>query len=117
MKLALAAIKPDVESNLANRFGRCTYFIIYDTVTRTWDSLPNPASDSHGGAGTQAAQFVANLGIKALISGKIGPKACSVLETANIQVIETKSGKISNLIDDFIEGKLGAAEGRSDNLA
>ena len=38
------------------------------------------------GAGTSSAQLIVNAGIKALITGKVGPNAAMVLKTAGVSV-------------------------------
>ena len=69
MKLAITGGTPQIKTQLERRFGRCAYFIIVDTETRAWEAFPNPAADARGGAGTQAAQFLANRVLRLLSAG------------------------------------------------
>ena len=86
MKLAITSSSTEFDAPLEARFGRCIYFIIVDSGTREFRALPNPAADSQHGAGTQAAQFIANQGVGAVISGSFGPNAFSVLESAGVKM-------------------------------
>ncbi len=66
------------------RFGRGAYFLVVDTDTLEWQAHPNPGVGASGGAGTLAAQFVANQKAKAVISGDFGPNAYEALQAAGV---------------------------------
>jgi len=102
MKLAITGGTPQIETQLERRFGRCAYFIIVDTETRAWETFPNPAVDARGGAGTQAAQFLANQGVEAVISGDFGPNAFTALDAASILMYSAQEGQADTLVDDFL---------------
>ena len=106
MKLAITGGTPQFETQLERRFGRCAYFIIVDTETRAWESFPNPAVEARGGAGTQAAQFLANQGVEAVISGDFGPNAFTALDAASIQMVSAQEGQAKTLVDDFLAERL-----------
>ena len=106
MKLALSVGTPQLEASLERRFGRCAFFIIVDTETREWESHPNPAADARGGAGTQAAQFLANHGAEAIVSGDFGPNAFMALDAAGIAMYTARTGQVEALIDDFLSERL-----------
>ena len=69
------------------RFGRAHLFCVYNTQTKTTEFLKNENIDANGGAGTKTAEKVAELGVSKVISGHFGPKAKSLLEKLNIQMI------------------------------
>jgi len=106
MKLAITGGTPQIETQLERRFGRCAYFIIVDTETRAWEAFPNPAAEARGGAGTQAAQFLANQGVEAVISGDFGPNAFTALDAASIQMYTAQEGQADTLVDDFLAERL-----------
>ena len=106
MKLAITSSSTEFDAPLEARFGRCKYFIIVDSGTRDFRALPNPAADSQHGAGTQAAQFIANQGVGAVISGSFGPNAFSVLESAGVKMYEATQGSIEALFESFLAGQL-----------
>ena len=106
MKLAITASTPQINSQLERRFGRCAYFLMVDTETRAWESLPNPAVQASGGAGPQAAQFLADQGVDAIVSGDYGPKAFTALDSAGIQIYSAQEGQAEALLNDFLNGNL-----------
>ena len=86
MKICISSSGTDLGSNVDPRFGRCPYFIVYDTDTDKFEYLENESRNAMGGAGIQAAQFVVNKGISTVISGAIGPNSFKVFNTANINI-------------------------------
>jgi len=67
MKIAVCAQGQGMEAPVDPRFGRCRYFVIVDTENETVDSKQNSAAGAPGGAGIQAAQFIANQGVDVLL--------------------------------------------------
>ncbi|NTW26680.1 MAG: diguanylate cyclase, partial [Lentimicrobium sp.] len=41
MKIAITSTGNSMESTIDQRFGRCAYFVIYDSTTRSIDFIPN----------------------------------------------------------------------------
>jgi predicted Fe-Mo cluster-binding NifX family protein len=107
MKIVITTVSPDLDGEVDPRFGRGSYFLAVDTETLAWEAHPNPAQDSAGGAGTQAAQFVAGLGAQAVISGDFGPNAYQALEAAGIGMyLQGSGGKARSVIEAFKNGQL-----------
>jgi len=106
MKLALTVNKQADNPKLDRRFGRCSYFLVVDTETQKRAFLSNPGVDSERGAGTQAAQYLVNESVEAVISGHFGPNAYSVLDAAGIQMFAANEGQVDSLLADFHTGKL-----------
>jgi predicted Fe-Mo cluster-binding NifX family protein len=84
MKIILTATSPSIDSNIDARFGRGAYLILVDPDTLEWQAHPNPGVGATGGAGTLAAQFVANQNASSVISGDFGPNAYNALQAAGI---------------------------------
>ena len=106
MKLAISADGAQLEAQHDARFGRCAYFIFVDTETNAWEASPNPAINSRGGAGTQAAQFIANQGAQAIISGRFGPNAFEALNAAGIKMYAAAGGRVESVVEEFSSGQL-----------
>lgn len=68
------------------RFGRCTFFAFLDGESEQWSFKSNPGALVSSGAGIKAAQFVLDEGAEVLITGKVGPKAWKVLQSAPMEV-------------------------------
>ena len=106
MKIAITANKSKPSAALDVRFGRCKFFILFDSETQEWEAYPNPAIDASSGAGTQAAQFIANLGVEVVISGRFGPNAFSALEAAGISMFEATRGNVDVILEAYQGGEL-----------
>jgi predicted Fe-Mo cluster-binding NifX family protein len=87
MKIAITSEGNSPDSKLDRRFGRCNYFVIYDTETKSTEYIPNPNKDNIEGAGPASAQLVASKGVKKIISGEFGGKVKSIFDSLQIQLI------------------------------
>jgi predicted Fe-Mo cluster-binding NifX family protein len=106
MNIAISATGSTLEAQVDPRFGRCSYFIIADADTMSFEAFPNTAADAMGGAGIQAAQKIANKGVKVLITGNVGPNAFQTLSAAGIEVVVGASGTVKEAIEKYSKGEL-----------
>lgn len=108
MKIAISAAGPTLESVVDPRFGRAACFILYDLATRRFEAHDNKQNLSAvQGAGIQAAETVARLDAKALITGHCGPKAFRALVAAEIAVYSGVEGRtVAEAIALYEDGKL-----------
>jgi predicted Fe-Mo cluster-binding NifX family protein len=107
MKILVSAVSPDLDSPIDPRFGRAAYFIVVDTNTWDWQAHPNPATEASGGAGTQAAQYVANYGLRVVVSGDFGPNACNALHAAGIGMyLLGPSQTVRQAVENYKAGQL-----------
>jgi predicted Fe-Mo cluster-binding NifX family protein len=86
MKIVLSATSPSLDSAVDPRFGRGAYLLVVDTTTLEFEAHPNPGVSASGGAGIQAAQFVAEQKAEAALSGNFGPNAFEALKEAGISM-------------------------------
>jgi len=101
MKIAVTSQGPDLNSPVDPRFGRCQYFIIIDTDTMEYEAISNPALNATGGAGVQAAQLVVSKGVRAVLTGEVGPNAEYALSSAGVQIIRGVSGTVLDAVNFF----------------
>ncbi len=108
MKIAFPAFTEDPDNLIEARFGRAKYFVIYDTETEQFTSIPNQVDLlSPVGAGIQAAQKVIESGAQVVITGHCGPKAFKVLSSVGIKVITGAEGiKIKEALEKYKKGEL-----------
>ncbi len=107
MKIILTATSPNFDSEIEPRFGRAAYFVFVDVDTLEWQAHPNPGTSASGGAGTQAAQFLANKGAQAVISGDFGPNAYNALKAAGIDMyLLGASRTVREAVEHFKAGQL-----------
>ena len=90
MKIAITSKGNGLDSKIDPRFGRCSFFVIYDTETKGMEFLPNPNKDAQEGAGPAAVQLVASRNAVKIISGEFGIKIKSLLDSLKIQMIVQK---------------------------
>ncbi|HBX52536.1 MAG: hypothetical protein A2275_12905 [Bacteroidetes bacterium RIFOXYA12_FULL_35_11] len=104
MKVAITSTGNTLKSTIDQRFGRCAYFVIYDTETKSIEFIPNPNKDAEEGAGPASVQLVAAKNVNKIISGEFGMKIKSLLDSLKIQMIILKEKEktitdIINLLD------------------
>jgi predicted Fe-Mo cluster-binding NifX family protein len=87
MKVAITSAGDNPDSKLDSRFGRCSYFVIYDTETRGTEFIPNPNKENVEGAGPASVQLVAAKGAKKVVSGEFGAKVKSIFDQLQIQLV------------------------------
>lgn len=113
MKLIISISGNKLESPFDPRFGRAAAFCFVDSETGEWTVHENPALSASGGAGVQAAQFVAKLGAQAVISGAYGPNAFDALSPAGIEMylaLTSDNLTAADVLALFKAGKLTKAE-------
>ena len=101
MKIAITSTGDTLNATIDSRFGRCAYFAIYNTETKSTEFILNPGKEAQEGAGPAAVQFVAAQKISNIVSVEFGTKIKPLLESLNIEMItpENSANKISELID------------------
>jgi predicted Fe-Mo cluster-binding NifX family protein len=101
MKVAITSTGNSLDSTIDQRFGRCAFFVIYDTETGGVEILPNPNRDAQEGAGPASVQLVASRDVKKIISGEFGVKIKSLLDSLGIQMVVYKEPEktVQSIID------------------
>ncbi|MCD6152146.1 MAG: NifB/NifX family molybdenum-iron cluster-binding protein, partial [Deltaproteobacteria bacterium] len=106
MKIAVSSSGSNMDAQVDSRFGRCQFFIIYDTDSGSFESLANDFQGASGGAGTQAAQMVVSKGVNSVLTGNCGPNAFAVLQDAGVQVVTGAAGTVGEAVKNFEQGSL-----------
>ena len=101
MNIVITSTGNNLEAQFDLRFGRASFFCVYNEDTKQVDFVENKNKDAQGGAGTKTAEKMVELEIKKIISGDFGPKAKEMLEKFNIQMVifNDDSQTIQNIID------------------
>lgn len=108
MKVAVSSIGKSLESKVSTLFGRCLYFIIAEVENRKIrkiEAVENMSAGQRGGAGISAAREIAEKGVKAVITGNLGPRASDVLKQFKIEAYKG-SGSVNDALEKFMAGKL-----------
>ncbi len=101
MKVAITSTGNNLEAKLDERFGRCAYFVIYDTETKATEYIPNPNKEAEDGAGPASVQLVASREVGKVVAGEFGQKIKSLLDSLKIQMIVMK--KQNTTIQEIID--------------
>ncbi len=106
MKVAISSTGDNLDSNIDPRFGRCNMFLIVDTETMATELKTNNSVTAAHGAGIGAAQTVASMGVKAVITGHVGPNAHMALSGAKVDIYTVSGGTIRNAVEKLKSGEL-----------
>jgi len=87
MKIAIATSENHVKSPVDAHFGRCNWFCIFDTDTKTTIFIENASRHQVEKAGREAADILVEHGITIAIAGRFGSKVVEVFQAKNIQMI------------------------------
>jgi len=107
MKLCISSTGSDLSSQVDPRFGRCAYFIFYDTDNDKFEVVQNTNAMGASGVGIQSAQLVINKGAQVVITGNVGPNAFGVFSSARIDIISGVAGiTVKEAVEKFKKGEL-----------
>jgi predicted Fe-Mo cluster-binding NifX family protein len=109
MKICVSASSGSLDANVDSRFGRCPYFVVVDSETLEFTVVSNDSTNAAHGAGIQAAQTVANMGVKVVITGNVGPNAFNVLSATGIKIVTGASGSVRDAVEKYKRGQLKEA--------
>lgn len=106
MKYVITSQLNSLDSFIDSRFGRCSYFTIFDSKSKSVEFIPNPFKNVEEAAGQEAVKFLANRGVSKIISGEFGLKIKSLLDSLKIQMIiirnpQTKINEIVEMINNI----------------
>ena len=106
MKICVTSEEKTLDSKIDPRFGRCQYFLFIDTDTLQFEAMENPNNQSSGGAGIQSGQLMTSKGVKAVLTGNVGPNAFQTLKAAGIEIFVGISGTVKEALDKYKKGEL-----------
>ncbi len=110
MKICITSEGKTLDAKVDPRFGRCQNFIFFDTDTGNFEAEENVNSQFQGGAGIQSGQLVVSKGVKAVLTGNVGPNAHQVLSAAGISIFTGVSGTVKEAIEGYKNGKYKVAD-------
>ena len=115
MKICITSKGDTIDSEIDPRFGRCMYFIVYDVDTGESKAFDNENRDGSGGVGIKSAEFMASQGVRAVLTGNVGPNAFETLKSAGIKIYTGMSGKVKDAVSSFKAGNLNYTSGPTVN--
>lgn len=102
MKIAVTAKGGSLNAQMDERFGRCEYFVIVDSVTMRFNAVFNPSAAASGGAGPSAAREISRHGAEVLITGNVGGNAQQALDAAGIKVVTMAGGTVKEVVEKYL---------------
>ena len=90
MKVVITSTGDSLDDKLDHRFGRCSYFVIYDSLTGGVEILPNPNKESDLEAGPASIELISTRNVEKIVSGEFGEKIKPILDSLKIQMIVLK---------------------------
>ncbi|HAM38295.1 MAG: dinitrogenase iron-molybdenum cofactor biosynthesis protein [Elusimicrobia bacterium RIFOXYC2_FULL_34_12] len=115
MKICITSQGKTLDSQVDPRFGRCSYLIVLDTDTMQFETIENIFADASGGAGIQTGQLMVEKGVKAVLTGNVGPNAYQTLKAAGIIIYTGLSGTVSEAVGKLKNNELESKDKPSVN--
>ena len=107
MKVAVTSQGRDLNSPVDPRFGRAKFFVVVDTETGEFSAVDNSQNlNATQGAGIQAGRNVVDLGVQAVITGHVGPKAFTTLQSGGVQIYTGAAGTVTDALEQLKAGTL-----------
>jgi predicted Fe-Mo cluster-binding NifX family protein len=111
MKVAVTSQAPEMNAPVDPRFGRAKCFVVVDTDTGEFQAADNAVNlQAAQGAGIQAGRKVVELGVQAVLTGHVGPKAFATLDAGGVKVYTGASGTVADAVEQFKAGTLKPAQ-------
>jgi len=100
MIIAITAKDRTLQSEIDPRFGRAAWFMIANSLSGEVYAHENTEGvNAANGAGTSAAQLMAEYKVDIIYTGTVGPKAAEVLKKAGITYQENTTGTVEQVLD------------------
>jgi len=96
MKLAIALKGDQLTDKLDDRFGRSSYFCIYDLNTKTAKFLENKFANEKDGVGKQVVDLMIDQQVEMIIACDFGRKVRTLLENKKIQMVIIQDTSLSS---------------------
>jgi predicted Fe-Mo cluster-binding NifX family protein len=113
IKSVVTANGIDLDAPVSSVLGRCPAYVLVDTETMHVKAIENPATDTHRGAGFEAAESIVERGAQAVVTGGVGPNAFRVLQAAGVPVYLCGGGTVREAVTAYVLGRLQPMEGAS----
>jgi predicted Fe-Mo cluster-binding NifX family protein len=103
MKIAL----PSNQDQVDEHFGHCEYFTIFTIDDQNKIQSQETITPPTGcGCKSNIASVLAQMGVKYMLAGNMGPGAVNVLGMSGIQVLRGCKGKVKDVAESWLAGNL-----------
>jgi predicted Fe-Mo cluster-binding NifX family protein len=87
MRIAITSTGDNLNSKIDKHLARCSYFMVYDSVSRKGKFIKNPFQKVEKNAGIEVSLFLKKNKIKRVITTEVGTKAKDLLEELKVQIV------------------------------
>jgi len=101
MKISVAAVTKDENSEISSLGARAPFYLIFDEKGEFLETIPNPFARGGGGAGFAVAKMLADKGVKSVIAGAFGPNMAGAIEERGLKYYEV-SGNAKKVVVEVI---------------
>jgi predicted Fe-Mo cluster-binding NifX family protein len=102
MRIAVAAITMDIDSEVAKHGARAPCYLVFDDRGVLSESINNPYSRVDRAAAPQVSALLADRGITMVAAGDFGPRFVAELEQRGIDIAR-RSGPVSDVVQQLID--------------
>jgi len=106
MLVAMTSTGPYLDAKPVRTFGRCPCILFVDTETGACSGIRNPGTEAVEGAGVLLALLLVDRGVRAVITGRVGPHAMDVLTAAGIRILDLGDNNARTAIARMKKGEL-----------
>jgi predicted Fe-Mo cluster-binding NifX family protein len=120
MRIAVASEdNKGLEGMVSAHFGRCPYYVLVDADHGKIGNVQMIQSPFYGEQGEgDVPNFIQAQGVKAMVSGGMGPKAIGYFNQFGIEVATGARGKVGDAVKNYLDGGLyGSAPCKGDDLS
>ena len=103
-RIAVASVGDSATSEISQRAGRASYYLIFDGNGVFLKSIKNPALNRRGGASSVAVALLLKESVKTVIAGRFGNKMISQLNANKIEYHE-HSGIAKKIVKTYLKNK------------
>jgi predicted Fe-Mo cluster-binding NifX family protein len=104
MRIAVASLGKDENSEVSERAGRAPFYLIFNERGKLLEAVSNPFAMGGGGAGFAVAKMLADKAVTVVVAGRFGPNMISAMKERGLKYYEMK-GKIGEAILRFLGNK------------
>ena len=102
MLVIIGADEDTLQSPVSKRFGHAPYFILYNTETRTSETMEN----SREGHNHDNLYGFLKTGVEAFIVGNIGPHAFDIINTSKSKVYLARKMSVQEAVEKLLKREL-----------
>jgi predicted Fe-Mo cluster-binding NifX family protein len=104
MKIAIASVGKDINSEISPVAGRAPYILIFDDEGNLIEEIKNPFAIGGGGAGFGVAKMLSDKEVSIVVAGHFGENMKRALEERCIEYTE-KQGIVKSILTDLLSKK------------